>query len=96
MRCECDMLIQQGWYFYATPDNFYRVLNVSRQSGVLDIRQAYKRESRQVHPDKNPSTDASEKFQQLTTAYNVRNFRHIIDSGVHGRSYLFCCLGPYG
>jgi hypothetical protein len=61
----------QGYHISRKEDNFFEVLHIPRNADILDIRQAYKRESKQLHPDKNPSADANEKFQRLTTAYNV-------------------------
>eukprot|EP00981_Chlorochromonas_danica_P008832 scaffold2312_cov165-Ochromonas_danica.AAC.72 len=51
--------------------NYYSVLEVSRQSSVLDIRKAYKALSKKYHPDKNPGSDAEAKFESIKTAYDV-------------------------
>jgi hypothetical protein len=37
----------------------------------LDIKRAYKKLSLQLHPDKNPSPDASDKFDQVKQAYDI-------------------------
>jgi molecular chaperone DnaJ len=51
--------------------NFYSILQVSRHSSALEIRQAYKKVSKKLHPDKNPSPDAEAMFQEVKTAYDV-------------------------
>ena len=37
----------------------------------MEIRQAYKRVSKKLHPDKNPSPNADIMFQQVKVAYDV-------------------------
>jgi DnaJ-class molecular chaperone len=36
-----------------------------------EIKKAYRKLALKYHPDKNPSEDASEKFADFTTAYEV-------------------------
>ena len=49
----------------------YEVLGVSRDASADDIKKAYRRLARQLHPDVNPGADASEKFKDVTHAYDV-------------------------
>jgi preprotein translocase subunit Sec63 len=67
------LAIKLGYEIYGSSlePNFYASLEVSRHSSVLEIRQAYKKVSKKLHPDKNPSPDAEAKFQQVKTAYDV-------------------------
>lgn len=51
--------------------NYYSVLEVSRHSSAMEIRQAYKKVSKKLHPDKNPSPNADVEFQQVKVAYDV-------------------------
>lgn len=51
--------------------NHYALLGVTRDSNPLDIKRSYKKLSLQLHPDKNPSPDASDKFDQVKQAYDV-------------------------
>lgn len=37
----------------------------------MEIRQAYKRVSKKLHPDKNPLQNAEAMFQQVKVAYDV-------------------------
>jgi molecular chaperone DnaJ len=49
----------------------YEVLGVERDAGPDEIKKAYRRLARQLHPDVNPGEDASERFKLVTHAYDV-------------------------
>jgi DnaJ domain len=51
--------------------NFYARLGVTRNSNPLEIKRAYKRMSLELHPDKNPSPDASDQFDRIKKAYDI-------------------------
>lgn len=51
--------------------NYYSLLGVNRDSNPLEIKRAYKKLGLQLHPDKNPSPDASDKFDAVKQAYDV-------------------------
>ena len=51
--------------------NYYAKLDVTRSSNPLEIKRAYKKLSLQLHPDKNPSPDASDQFDAVKQAYDV-------------------------
>jgi len=44
---------------------------VTRASNPLEIKRAYKKLSLQLHPDKNPSPDATEQFDAVKQSYDV-------------------------
>lgn len=50
-------------------DDPYIVLNVPRGSGVKTIKRAYYRRMKEVHPDLNPNSDATEAAVQINLAY---------------------------
>ncbi|HEY0374355.1 MAG TPA: DnaJ domain-containing protein, partial [Amnibacterium sp.] len=49
----------------------YEVLGVARDASAEEIKRAYRRLARQLHPDVNPGPDASERFKDVTHAYDV-------------------------
>ena len=49
----------------------YEVLGVSREATPEEIKKAYRRLARELHPDVNPGADASERFKLVTHAYDV-------------------------
>ena len=52
-------------------ENFYKALSIPRHSSYMRIRQAYKKMSVKLHPDKNLRPDASAEFQRLNEIYEV-------------------------
>jgi molecular chaperone DnaJ len=49
----------------------YEVLGVSRDASVDEVKKAYRKLARQLHPDVNPSPEAQEQFKLVTHAYDV-------------------------
>lgn len=65
------------------PD-YYSILGVSSDASAQDIKRAYRKMARQLHPDMNPSEEAAEKFKEVSTAYEVLSDpekRRIVDMG---------------
>lgn len=49
----------------------YAALGVSRDASSEDIKKAYRKLARQLHPDVNPSPDAANRFKDVSAAYDV-------------------------
>lgn len=49
----------------------YETLGVARDASQEDIKRAYRKLARELHPDVNPNPDAEEKFKNVTHAYDV-------------------------
>lgn len=63
--------IPTGLEMNARGPNYYEKLGVTRASNPLEIKRAYKKLSLQLHPDKNPSPDATDQFDAVKNAYDV-------------------------
>ena len=51
--------------------DYYDVLGVSRDASDAEIKKAYRKLSKQYHPDINKEADAADKFKEITEAYEV-------------------------
>ena len=47
---------------------FLKDLNIGVQSSINEVKSAYRKKIKDIHPDKNPSTTG--EFQRLTSMYN--------------------------
>jgi molecular chaperone DnaJ len=62
------MAPQREWF----EKDYYRVLGVSDDASPKDIKSAYRKLSRQYHPDANPDDAAAEeRFKEVSAAYDV-------------------------
>src|SRR5580692_240629 len=52
-------------------NDYYGVLGVSRDAQPEDIKKAYRRLARELHPDVNPDPQTQERFKEITQAYEV-------------------------
>ncbi|ULU03704.1 hypothetical protein L3Y34_016885 [Caenorhabditis briggsae] len=52
--------------------DFYKILGVSKNANANQIKKAYRKQAKELHPDRNPDDEmANEKFQDLSAAYEV-------------------------
>ena len=53
------------------PRDHYEVLGVERTADEAEIRKAFRRLARELHPDVNPDPSAEERFKELAESYEV-------------------------
>lgn len=51
--------------------NYYKILGVSKDASADDIKKAYRKRARQLHPDVSKEANAEDDFKALTEAYEV-------------------------
>ena len=51
--------------------DYYATLGVRKDAPPEDIKRAYRRLARQLHPDVNPDAQTQERFKEITAAYEV-------------------------
>ena len=52
-------------------NDYYADLGVARDANPEDIKRAYRRAARRLHPDVNPGPQAEEQFKKVSQAYDV-------------------------
>ena len=52
-------------------NDYYQDLGVGRDAGAEDIKRAYRRLARKLHPDVNPGPEGEEQFKKVSQAYDV-------------------------
>jgi molecular chaperone DnaJ len=69
-----------------TERDYYEVLGVSRTAQEIEIKRAFRRLARELHPDVSSELDAEERFREVVEAYEVlskRETRELYDRYGH-------------
>ena len=64
--------------------DYYGTLGVAQDAGADEIKRAYRRLARELHPDVNPDPAAQERFTEISAAYEVLSDpekRRVVDLG---------------
>lgn len=76
-RCRCAGVVgtmrtvyslARPWYAAVDP---FHLLGVSRGASAEEIKRAYLKRAKELHPDRNKAPDAQQAFQQLQDAYSA-------------------------
>ncbi|MBW8483547.1 molecular chaperone DnaJ [Actinomadura parmotrematis] len=52
-------------------NDYYATLGIARDAGPDEVKKAYRRLARELHPDVNPDPGTQERFKEITQAYEV-------------------------
>lgn len=52
--------------------DYYTTLGISRSASSKEIKAAYRKLARQFHPDVNKDPGATDKFKEISAAYEMR------------------------
>ena len=64
--------------------DYYGTLGVGREATGEEIKRAYRKLARELHPDVNPDPAAQERFKEVTAVYEVLSDperRRVVDLG---------------
>ncbi len=65
--------------------DYYSLLKIRRDATQDEVKRAYRRLARELHPDVNPDPETQERFKEITQAYEVlsdTDKRRMYDMGV--------------
>lgn len=63
--------------------DYHKVLDISRDVGAAEIKQAYRNMAKKFHPDINDSPDAHLRFIEITEAYEILMNRDLHEYYIH-------------
>ncbi|MDR1713895.1 MAG: molecular chaperone DnaJ [Coriobacteriales bacterium] len=71
--------------------DYYKTLEVAKDATDAEIKRAFYRKARELHPDVNKAPDAEERFKELNEAYDV-----LSDANKRAQYDRFGTVGGYG
>lgn len=51
--------------------DYYSILGISKQASPDDIKSAYRKLAKELHPDVNKANDAEDRFKKVSEAYET-------------------------
>ncbi len=92
-------MANQDWF----DRDFYKSLGVASDASETDIKKAYRKLAKDLHPDKNPGdAKAEQRFKEVSEAYSVlsdpgqRKEYDAVRAMAHGRARFTAGSGPAG
>lgn len=79
--------------------DYYEVLKVGKDASATDIKKAYRKLAKELHPDRNKAANAEEQFKEVQEAYEIlsdANKRKAYDQYGHAGTQGFGGGGAYG
>uniref|UniRef100_A0A7S1T9I0 J domain-containing protein n=1 Tax=Tetraselmis chuii TaxID=63592 RepID=A0A7S1T9I0_9CHLO len=60
-----------GWESEPRKADVFKILGIAKSSSADEIKQAYRRKVKELHPDRNSAEDATQRFLELQEAYTA-------------------------
>jgi len=81
----------------AKKKDYRKVLGVSAKATLEEIKRAFRKLAMEFHPDRNKSSDASEKFKEISEAYAILSGKEkepqIVEPSNYAQNYGFGMRG---